>query len=109
MIAHALWERIRYRARAQPGALAVLGPAGSVGYPALVEAVEALATELLERGLTPDDMVALQLDSTYLNLLLILALDRINVPTTSLAGLDAPPDAAAVRHLGASMIISAHA
>jgi fatty-acyl-CoA synthase/long-chain acyl-CoA synthetase len=108
MIAHALWERIRFRAHLQPSALAVLAPAGPVTYPVLVGAVEALATELLERGLTPDDMVALQLDSSYLNLLLILALDRINVPTTSLAVLDAPLDAAAARHLGVTTIISAN-
>lgn len=106
----AMSVHLRFQARLRPDALAVHGPAGMVSRRALVEDVDRLATELLERGLTQDDMVGLHLGISYLHLLLILALDRIDVPSTSLAlPSGAPVSAAARRQLGLTAIIAATA
>jgi len=86
-----LWDHIQFQARQRPGALAVFGPAGPVAYHTMVLDTEALATELLERNLTRQDMVGLQMGLTYLHLLLILALDRLSIPSMSFESRDATP------------------
>ncbi len=80
-----LWEYVRTQARLRPDALAVHGPAGPTRYATLVAEVEALATELLEQGLSPRDMVGLHFGFSHLHLLLILALDRLSIPSMSFA------------------------
>jgi len=78
-------DHIRFQARQRPNALAVLGPAGPIVYQALLRDVDALATELLARGLTGADMVGLRFGINYLHLLAILALDRLGIPSMSFA------------------------
>lgn len=82
----ALFDHLRFQARLRPGALAVHGPVGPVTYQRLVHDVDVVATELLEHGLTRQDMVGLQLGITYLHVLLVLALDRLSIPSLSFAG-----------------------
>jgi len=105
-----LFDHIRFQARLRPNALAVYGPAGPVAYHGLVRDTDALATELLERNLSQRDMVGIQLGSTYLNLVLVLALDRLGIPAMSFAPGDALPPPSAVRQqLGVTAIVSAQA
>jgi acyl-CoA synthetase (AMP-forming)/AMP-acid ligase II len=105
-----LFDHIRFQAQLRPNALAVYGPAGPVAYHGLVRDTEALATELLERNLSRQDMVGIRLGSTYLNLVLILALDRLSIPAMSFAPGDAlPPPAAVQQQLGVTAIVSAQA
>jgi acyl-CoA synthetase (AMP-forming)/AMP-acid ligase II len=102
--------QLRFQAQLRPDALAVRGPGGLVSRRTLMSDVDRLATELLERGLTPDDMVGLHLGLSYLHLLLILALDRIDVPSTSLAlrpGMPVPRDVR--QQLGLTAIVAATA
>ena len=86
-------DHVRLAARQRPGALAVLDPAGPIAYRMLVDDVDALATELLEQGLTRADMVGLHLGFSYLHLLMILALDRLSIPSMAFptVGSDPPP------------------
>ncbi|MBV8167039.1 MAG: long-chain fatty acid--CoA ligase, partial [Alphaproteobacteria bacterium] len=84
-----LWDHVRTQARLRPAALAVHGPAGPTPYATLVAEVEAVATELMEQGLSPRDMVGLHLGFSHLHLLLILALDRLSIPSMSFAVADA--------------------
>jgi len=106
----ALFDHIRFQARLRPNALAVFGAAGPVAYHALLRDVDALATALLERELTRRDMVGIQLGLNYLHLLLILALDRLSIPSMSFALPDALPPATVVREqLAVTAIVSAHA
>ncbi len=102
-----LWDHVLFRARVHPSALAVYGVIGPVTYQALVRDVEALATELLERGLTRDDMVGLHFGFSYLHLLLILALDRLSVPSMSLTIVDAGALPEVLPRFGLTAIISA--
>jgi acyl-CoA synthetase (AMP-forming)/AMP-acid ligase II len=105
-----LFDHIAFQARLRPGALAVYGPSGPIAYQELVHDIDALATELLERELTREDMVGLQLGFTYLHLLLILALDRLSIPSMSFPVPGALPPAPFVRgQLGVTAIISADA
>jgi acyl-CoA synthetase (AMP-forming)/AMP-acid ligase II len=105
-----LFDHILFQARLRPHALAVYGVAGPVAYQVLVHDIDALATELLERNLTRQDMVGIQLGFSYLHLVLILALDRLSIPSTSFPAPDALPPVSFMRgSLGVTMIISAHA
>lgn len=79
------WRQIRFAARLDPEAPAVLDPSGPIPYRMLTRDVDALATELLERGLTPDDMVGLHLGFSYQHVLMTLALDRLGVPSACFA------------------------
>jgi 2,3-dihydroxybenzoate-AMP ligase len=102
-----LWDHIRFQARLRPGALAVFGPAGPVTYQTLVNDTAALATELLERALTRHDMVGLHMGFSYLHLLLIVALDRLGIPSMSFesrGAVPASPDDC--RRFGLTAIIS---
>jgi acyl-CoA synthetase (AMP-forming)/AMP-acid ligase II len=104
-----LLDHIRFQARVRPGALAVFGSAGPVAYQTLVHDIDALATELLERNLTRQDMVGIQLGFSYLHLLLILALDRLSIPSMSFQTQDKLPPARFVREqLGVTAVISTH-
>jgi acyl-CoA synthetase (AMP-forming)/AMP-acid ligase II len=106
----ALWDHILFQARLRPNGLAVHGPAGPVAYHVLARDIEALATELLERNLTRQDMVGIQLGFSYLHLVLILALDRLSIPSMSFPLPDSLPPAPIVREqLGVTAIVSAHA
>jgi acyl-CoA synthetase (AMP-forming)/AMP-acid ligase II len=80
-----VWDHVRTQARLRPDALAVWGPAGPIAYHALVRDVDVVATRLLEEGLSHDDMVGLHYGFSYLHLLLILALDRLSIPSMSFA------------------------
>jgi acyl-CoA synthetase (AMP-forming)/AMP-acid ligase II len=80
-----VFDHLRFQARQRPHALSVFGPAGTVTYEALADDVESLATELVEREIGRHDMVGLQFGFSYLHLLLILALDRLSVPSQSFA------------------------
>jgi acyl-CoA synthetase (AMP-forming)/AMP-acid ligase II len=103
----ALWDHILFQARLRPNALAVWGPAGPVTYQALVRDVDALATELIERKLTRDDMVGLHLGFTYLHHLLVLALDRLSIPAMSFATAAHAPSAPVVLpQFGLTAIVS---
>jgi acyl-CoA synthetase (AMP-forming)/AMP-acid ligase II len=89
-----LSHHIGFQAHTRPHALAVFGAAGPVTFQTLQRDVDALATELLEHGLSLHDMVGLHLDFCYLHLLLVLALDRLDIPSMSfqIAGAaSAPP------------------
>jgi acyl-CoA synthetase (AMP-forming)/AMP-acid ligase II len=106
----ALFDHIRFQARVRPNALAVFGPAGPVAYHVLARDIDALATELLERNLSRQDMVGIQLGFSYLHLVVILALDRLSIPSMSFAQPDTMPPIPFVRdQLGVTAIVSAHA
>jgi acyl-CoA synthetase (AMP-forming)/AMP-acid ligase II len=92
-----VWRDVLLSARQRPGALAVLDAAGPVPYQALARDVDAFATELVERGLTRDDMVGLHLGFSYLHILAILALDRLGIASTSFPVAGATPAAPDVR------------
>jgi acyl-CoA synthetase (AMP-forming)/AMP-acid ligase II len=77
--------------------LSVFGPTGTVTYEALVDDVEGLATELLEREIGRQDVIGIQLGFSYLHLLVILALDRLSVPSLSFATREAVPPGPALR------------
>ncbi|MBV8167038.1 MAG: acyl--CoA ligase [Alphaproteobacteria bacterium] len=81
-------HHLAFQAQLRPHALAVLGPAGPVTYRALAHDVEALATEFLAHGFDPAGLVGLHLGYTYLHLLAILALERLNIPSSSLGAAD---------------------
>ena len=82
-------------------------PAGPIAYHTLVHDTDALATELLERKLTRQDMVGLQMGLSYLHLLLILALDRLSIPSMSFESRDATPVTADdCRQFGLTAVIS---
>ena len=83
-----LWDDILFQSRLRPGGLAVYGPAGPVPYGRLVHDADTLATELMEQGVTRDDMVGLHFGYSYLHVLLIVALDRLGIPSMSLAATD---------------------
>jgi acyl-CoA synthetase (AMP-forming)/AMP-acid ligase II len=103
----ALHEHLRFQARLRPDALAVHGPRGPIAFAQLVDDVDRLATELLTLGLTRADMVGLHVGITYLHLLLILALDRIGVPSMSLAlPAGAPPSPGMREQFGLTTILS---
>jgi acyl-CoA synthetase (AMP-forming)/AMP-acid ligase II len=103
-----LFEHLVFRARLRPHALAVFGAAGPVSYQALVRDVDALATELLARNLGREDMVGILMATSYLHLLLILALDRLSIPSMSLAQAEPMPAlAAAARDFHLTVLISA--
>src|SRR5258706_11255754 len=91
-------DHVAFQARVRPNALAVFGPTGSVSYQMLVRDVDALATELMERNVTRTDMVGLHLGFSYLHVLLMLALDRISVPSMSLPAAGTAPPAIAPQH-----------
>lgn len=92
-----VFDHIRFQSRLRPHALAVFGAAGPVAYQTLVHDVDALATELLERDLTRQDMVGIQLGFSYLHLLVILALDRLTIPSMSFATRESVPAGPALR------------
>ena len=101
-----LWDHIQLAARQRPDACAVVDPAGPIAYRTLVHDVDALATELIERGVTRADMVGLHLGFSYLHLLMVLALDRLSIPSMSFAvaaGAALPPVAP---HHGLTVVIS---
>jgi acyl-CoA synthetase (AMP-forming)/AMP-acid ligase II len=106
----AVRDHIGFQARLSPHALAVYGPAGAVSFQALATEIDGLATDLLAHGLTRRDIVGLHLDSSYLHLLAILALDRLSIPSMSFTPAAA---SAAPTHLppqyGVTAIVSAHA
>jgi acyl-CoA synthetase (AMP-forming)/AMP-acid ligase II len=85
VMTQALWDHIRVQAGVRPDALAIYGPAGPTAFATLAREVDALATALLEQGLSPSDMVGLHLGFTPLHLCLILALDRLSIPSMSFA------------------------
>jgi acyl-CoA synthetase (AMP-forming)/AMP-acid ligase II len=106
----ALWDHLVFQARQRPSAPAVFDPAGPIAFHSLVRDVAGMATELLERGIGRSDMVALDLGFSYRHLILILALDRLSIPSLSLVQSDPPPPAAALRaRLGATVVISRRA
>ncbi len=78
-----LWDHVLFAARQRPDAFAVIDPVGAVPYRTLVADVETLATRLIEDKLTRDDMVGLHLGFSYLHLLMILALDRLGIPSAT--------------------------
>ena len=105
-----LFDHLVFRARLRPNALAVFGPAGPVSYQALVRDVDALATQLLELGLSRDDMVGILMATSYLHVLLILALDRLSIPSMSLAAPEPTSGlAAACRQFQLTALIAAAA
>jgi fatty-acyl-CoA synthase len=105
-----LWDHLAFQARLRPHALAVFGPGGPVDHGALVRDVGGLATELLECCLTRGDMVGIQMGSSYLHLVLLLALDRLSIPSMSFASAEAVQSAAIVRdRLGVTAIVSGDA
>lgn len=104
-MAASLFDHILFQARLRPGATAVFDRVGPIAFHALVRDVEALATNLLERGFGRDDMVALDLGFSYRHLLLILALDRLGIPSLSLPASDAWPLEMRAR-FGATAVIS---
>src|SRR5262249_7330704 len=105
-----LFDHIVFRARTRPNALAAFGPGGPISYRALVRDVEGLATELLERGLTRQDMVGILMGTSYLHLLLILALDRLGIPSMSMAQAEPTPALpAACRQFQLTAVIAAAA
>ncbi len=98
-----IWHHLAFQAQVRPHAQAVLGPAGAISYRTLVNDVAALATDLLGRGFDPTRLVGLHLGFSYLHLLAMLALERLNVPSTSLgaADLSTAPDVPAAYGLQA--------
>jgi acyl-CoA synthetase (AMP-forming)/AMP-acid ligase II len=103
-------DHVRFQARLRPSALAVFGPAGPVSFERLRHDVEGLAGELVERQLTPDDMVGVHLGFSYLHLVMILALDRLDIPSMSFMVADAAPAPPLVLpHLRLTAIVSAAA
>jgi acyl-CoA synthetase (AMP-forming)/AMP-acid ligase II len=105
-----IWDQILFQSRVRPGALAVFGPAGPIAYEGLVHDVDALATELLERGLTRQDMVGVEMGFSYLHLLLILALDRLSIPSMSFAAPSAVPSSPdGLAAFGVTAIVSGEA
>jgi acyl-coenzyme A synthetase/AMP-(fatty) acid ligase len=78
-----VFDHIAFQARVRPDGFAVLGLAGPVTFARLVHDAEGLATDLLEHGLTPRDMVGLNIGYSYLHVLLVLALDRLGIPSMS--------------------------
>jgi acyl-coenzyme A synthetase/AMP-(fatty) acid ligase len=108
MPARALWDDLLFQARLRPGSLAAVAPTGPVGFATLIRDVEALATELLAQGLAAGDMVGVNLPTTYLHLLVILALDRLGVASMSFPSA-AVPSAETCRLLHLTTVISGHA
>lgn len=105
-----LWEHILYQALLRPSALAVWGPGGPIAYQALAHDVDGLATELLERGLTRQDVVGIEMGFSYLHVLLILALDRLSIPSMSFVPRQTmPASAAALMPFGVTAIVSGDA
>lgn len=103
-----LWDNIVFQARLRPNAPAVVGPAGPVAFQSLVRDGDGLATELIGQGLAGADMVGLLLGSSYLHLLLMLALDRLSIASMSFASADTLPPASVVRdQFGVTAIIAA--
>src|SRR3954463_6354288 len=96
-----VWDYLLLRARLGPHELAVHAPRGPVNRATLVEEVAAVATELLEQGLGGEAMGGLGFENSYLHLLLVLALERLNIPSASLP-MPLEPDALAAhaRHYG---------
>jgi acyl-CoA synthetase (AMP-forming)/AMP-acid ligase II len=104
------WDHIVFQARLRPAALAVWGPGGAITYQALIREVDGLATELLERNLTRQDLVGIEMGFTYLHLLLILALDRLTIPSLSFTVRDAvSASSAELAALGMTTMISSEA
>ena len=109
-MSHAVWDHLRFQTRLRPHALAIYGAAGPVTYRALAHDVDALATELMQRGLSRQDLVGLHLDLSYLHLLLILALDRLSIPSMSFPSPGPLPPAAILRQqLDLTAMVSAAA
>ncbi len=104
-----LWDALRAQAALRPDALAMHGPSGATTYARLARDVDAVATVLLEHGLSPQDMVGLQFGFSPLHLLLILALDRLGVPSMSFATADAPTEPGALAGFGLTAVISGSA
>lgn len=106
MTALSLAAHVAYQARLEPGAVAVIGPAGPVTRAALARDVAAAARLLAAEGVGPADRVGLALGASYLHLVLILACDRLGVASASLDGLPQPADPAA---LGLALVVAATA
>src|SRR4051812_21865496 len=102
-----IWDQILFRARSRPNALAVFGAAGPVSFQALIRDVDGLSGELAERGLGGSDMVGIELGLSYLHLLVILALDRLGVASSSLRPATERPTPALLRQLAVTAVVSA--
>lgn len=77
-------DLIAFQARIRPDAPAVFCPQGIFRYRELLGHVDAMVVELERYALTDIEPVVLIFARTYVHLLLILALDRLNIPSISL-------------------------
>jgi acyl-CoA synthetase (AMP-forming)/AMP-acid ligase II len=103
-----LWDQLEFQARLRPHALAVHAPAGPIGFDALLRDVAAQASELLALGVSRLDMVGLAYGPSYRHLLVMLALDRLGIPSMSFASAEAIPQPTVVRDvLGVTAIVGA--
>lgn len=79
-----IYDLIAFQARLRPEAPAVVCPQGTIRFRELIKHIHAMVAELQSLGVTGPRPVALIFPRAYLHLLLILALDRMNVTSVSL-------------------------
>ena len=78
------YDLISFQARLRPEAPAVICPQGTIRFRELIKHINAMVAELKDQGVAGPEPVLLIFPRAYLHLLLILALDRMNVPSVSL-------------------------
>ncbi len=79
-----IYDLIAFQARLRPEAPAVVCPQGTIHFRELINHIHAMVADLQSQDVTGPGPVALIFPRTYLHLVLILALDRMNVPSVSL-------------------------
>lgn len=79
-----IYDLIAFQARLRPEAPAVVCPQGTIRFRELIKHIHAMVAELQSLGVTGPGPVALIFPRAYLHLLLILALDRMNLTSVSL-------------------------